>query len=119
METRKFLVTNSGEGSICVTGRNRIDIPGLCVDAPIELPENTARQTVARLKQRYPLLKITEVKGGAEKGAASSGASAQGAPVAPNSPQGASNASPTGEKTGTSGQQAGDDAKKKQTAGAQ
>lgn len=60
MQTKKYLVTNNSEGSICVTGRTRIDIPGMCKDLPLFLPENTARQTISRLKQRYPLLKIRE-----------------------------------------------------------
>lgn len=58
MQTKKYFVTNNSEGSICITGRQRIDIPGLCKDLPLVLPENTARQTISRLKQRYPLLKI-------------------------------------------------------------
>lgn len=62
MQTRKYLITNNSEGSICVTGRTRIDIPGMCRDLPLCLPENTARQTISRLKQRYPLLKIREVQ---------------------------------------------------------
>lgn len=62
MQTKKYLVTNNSEGSICVTGRTRIDIPGMCKDLPLSLPENTARQTISRLKQRYPLLKIREVQ---------------------------------------------------------
>lgn len=62
MQTRKYLITNNSEGSICVTGRMRIDIPGMCRDLPLSLPENTARQTISRLKQRYPLLKIREVQ---------------------------------------------------------
>lgn len=59
---KTYLVTNNSEGSICVTGRTRIDIPGLCKDLPLVLPENTARQTISRLKQRYPLLKIREAQ---------------------------------------------------------
>lgn len=59
---KKYLVTNNGEGSICVVGRNRIEIPGLCKDMQLDLPDKTARQTVSRLRQRYPLLKFTEVK---------------------------------------------------------
>ncbi len=62
MQTKTYLVTNNSEGSICVTGRTRIDIPGLCKDLPLTLPENTARQTISRLKQRYPLLKIRETQ---------------------------------------------------------
>lgn len=62
MQTKTYLVTNNSEGSICVTGRTRIDIPGMCKDLPLSLPENTARQTISRLKQRYPLLKIREVQ---------------------------------------------------------
>lgn len=62
MKNRKFLVTNMSEGSICVTGRTRIDIPGMCRDLPLSLPENTASQTISRLKRRYPLLKIREAQ---------------------------------------------------------
>ena len=62
MKTKKYLVTNNSEGSICVTGRTRIDIPGMCKDLVLTLPENTARQTISRLKQRYPLLKIREAQ---------------------------------------------------------
>lgn len=61
MNTKNFLVTNNGEGSICVSGRTRIDIPGLCKDLLLELPEVTAKTTVARLKQRYPLLTFKEM----------------------------------------------------------
>ncbi len=60
--SKTYLVTNQSEGSICVTGRTRIDIPGLCKDLPLSLPDNTARKTILRLKQRYPLLKIREVQ---------------------------------------------------------
>lgn len=60
MQKKTYLVTNNSEGSICVTGRTRIDIPGKCKDLLLSLPENTARQTISRLKQRYPLLKITD-----------------------------------------------------------
>lgn len=60
MKTKRFFITNNSEGSICVTGRQRIDIPGKCRDLPLVLPEASARQTVSRLKQRYPLLKIRE-----------------------------------------------------------
>lgn len=60
MNTKKYLVTNMSEGSICVAGRKRIDIPGKCQDLPLVLPANTAKQTISRLKQRYPLLKIRE-----------------------------------------------------------
>lgn len=70
MQTKKYLVTNNSEGSICITGRQRIDIPGLCKDLPLVLPENTARQTISRLKQRYPLLKIREAN--EDKGLATS-----------------------------------------------
>lgn len=62
MKNKKYLVTNNGEGSICVSGRTRIDIPGLCKDVPLELPEVTAKATIARLKQRYPLLKIRDAQ---------------------------------------------------------
>ena len=62
MQTKTYLVTNNSEGSICVTGRTRIDIPGMCKDLVLTLPENTARQTISRLKQRYPLLKIREAQ---------------------------------------------------------
>lgn len=62
MQIKKYLVTNNSEGSICVTGRTRIDIPGMCKDLVLTLPENTARQTISRLKQRYPLLKIREAQ---------------------------------------------------------
>lgn len=60
MKRKTFFVTNSGEGSITITGRHSVHIPGLCVDSPVSLPENTAAQTIARLKQRYPLLKFRE-----------------------------------------------------------
>lgn len=69
MKNKKYLVTNNGEGSICVSGRTRIDIPGLCKDMPLELPEVTAKATVARLKQRYPLLVFKETDSEAEKAA--------------------------------------------------
>lgn len=73
MQTKTYLVTNNGEGSICVTGRTRIDIPARCRDMKLALPEATARQTVSRLKQRYPLLKIVEVKDAQTPPAASAG----------------------------------------------
>lgn len=60
MQTRTYYVTNNSEGSICITGRTRIDIPGLCKDLPIVLPDTTAKATVARLKQKYPLLKFSD-----------------------------------------------------------
>ena len=60
MKRVKYLVTNQSEGSICVAGRTRIEIPGLCSDLPVFLPEDVAKRTVSRLKQRYPLLKIRE-----------------------------------------------------------
>lgn len=60
MQTRTYYVTNNSEGSICITGRTRIDIPGLCKDLPITLPDTTAKATVARLKQKYPLLKFSD-----------------------------------------------------------
>ena len=62
MQTKKYLITNNSEGSICVTGRTRIDIPGKCKDLVLTLPENTACHTISRLKQGYPLLKIREAQ---------------------------------------------------------
>ncbi|MBO5491496.1 MAG: hypothetical protein J5960_08775 [Desulfovibrio sp.] len=64
MQMKNYKVTNNGEGSICLAGRVRIDIPGMCKDVLISLPDDTAKATVSRLKQRYPLLKIVEVADG-------------------------------------------------------
>lgn len=62
MNTIKYLVTNNSEGSICVAGRQRLEIPGKCVDLEISLPDTTAKATVTRLKQRYPLLSFRKVE---------------------------------------------------------
>lgn len=63
MKTKKYLVTNGGEGSICISGRQRLEIPGKCVNLEISLPDLTAKTTISRLKQRYPLLQFKEVEG--------------------------------------------------------
>ena len=60
MNKKTFFVTNHGEGSITVTGRYGVHIPGLCNDLPLSFPECAARQIISRLKQRYPLLKFSE-----------------------------------------------------------
>lgn len=61
MQMKYFKVTNNADGTICLAGRTRVEIPGHCKDLTIKLPDSTARATIARLKQRYPLLKIVEV----------------------------------------------------------
>ena len=60
MNTKTYLVTNRGEGSISLVGRSRIRIPGDCVDCPIILSAEKAQATNSRLKRTYPLLKIVE-----------------------------------------------------------
>lgn len=62
MNKIKYLVTNGGEGSICIAGRQRLEIPGKCVDLEIALPDITAKTTISRLKQRYPLLSFKEAE---------------------------------------------------------
>ena len=62
MKKIKYLVTNGGEGSICIAGRQRLEIPGKCVDLEIYLPDITAKATISRLKQRYPLLSFKEAQ---------------------------------------------------------
>ena len=99
MQTKKYLVTNNSEGSICVTGRTRIDIPGMCKDLVLTLPENTARQTISRLKQRYPLLKIRE----AQENTASTDTSAQPASAGANGDKGTDGSkSDTGQNSASS-----------------
>lgn len=66
MKKIKYLVTNGGEGSICIAGRQRLEIPGKCVELEIALPDITAKTTISRLKQRYPLLSFKEVQENAE-----------------------------------------------------
>ena len=57
-----YFFTNMSESSICITGRTSFEIPGKCEDLRIVLPDHSAKQTVARLKQRYPLLRIKEAQ---------------------------------------------------------
>lgn len=61
MNTKKFIVTNNTSTSICMIGRQRIYIPGECKDYVLTLPEASAQATVARLKKKYPVLKIKPV----------------------------------------------------------
>ena len=104
MQTKKYLVTNNSEGSICVTGRTRIDIPGMCKDLVLTLPENTARQTISRLKQRYPLLKIREAQENmASPGTPDTGSSAQPATAGANGDKGTDGSkSDTGQNSASS-----------------
>ena len=58
MKTQKFTVTNNSGTSICLMGRQRVSIPGGCKDLVILLPDTSAKATVARLRKKYPALKI-------------------------------------------------------------
>ena len=58
MKTQKFTVTNNSGTSICLMGRQRVSIPGGCKDLVILLPDASAKATVARLRKKYPALKI-------------------------------------------------------------
>ena len=104
MQTKKYLVTNNSEGSICVTGRTRIDIPGMCKDLVLTVPENTARQTISRLKQRYPLLKIREAQENmVSPGTPDTGSSAQSATAGANGNKGTDGSkSDTGQNSASS-----------------
>lgn len=62
MNVKKYTVTNKSEGSVTLLGRRRLEIPGNCVDLPVEFPEDKAADIVAKLKQRYPLLVFKAVK---------------------------------------------------------
>ena len=71
MSDKNFLVTNRSEGTLCITGRMPITIPGLCKDFLVTLPEETALKTVSRLSRTYRCLDIrpateTESKKAAE-----------------------------------------------------
>ena len=61
MNMKKYLVSNNG-GAVCVLGRVRIDIPAHVQDMPLSLPDVTASETVARLKQKFPLLTFRPVE---------------------------------------------------------
>ena len=62
MKMQKFTVTNNSSISICLMGRQRVSIPGGCKDLVIVLPDASAKATVARLKKKYPALKIKAVE---------------------------------------------------------
>lgn len=55
-----YTVTNNGAGTITLMGLRRVEIPGNVQNMELKLPADTAKATVARLKQRYPLLKIVD-----------------------------------------------------------
>lgn len=60
MQTKKYLVTNPREGGIAILGRIRIDIPGLCTNYTLTLPETTAVDTIRRIKRQHPELSFKE-----------------------------------------------------------
>lgn len=60
MQTKKYLVTNPREGGIAILGRIRIDIPGLCTNYTLALPETTAVDTIRRIKRQHPELLFKE-----------------------------------------------------------
>lgn len=64
MELKQYKVINGSAGSICLVGQRRVEIPGNA-ETVISLPVDTARATISRLKNRYPLLKISEYVAGA------------------------------------------------------
>lgn len=78
---KKYLVTNLGEGTVTLMGVRRVEIPGGCVDMEMSLPEESAKATVSRLKQRYPLLKISDANTKPEKAPVVAETKAPEAPV--------------------------------------
>ncbi|MBQ7609118.1 MAG: hypothetical protein IJU76_14305 [Desulfovibrionaceae bacterium] len=62
MQTKKYTVTNLTDHYIRILGIRSIEIPKQCSDFVLELPDNSAKKTIARLKGSYPFLKIVEYK---------------------------------------------------------
>lgn len=58
MKMQKYNVTNNTSTPIALVGRVRVSIPAHCTELTISLPAISAKATVARLKKKYPALKI-------------------------------------------------------------
>lgn len=61
MQTKKFSVTNLTDSYIKIMGIRTITIPAQCVDHVLELPDNSAKKTVAKLRGQYPFLQFSEI----------------------------------------------------------
>ena len=85
MQSKYYKVTNNSEGAIVLMGRACVKIPGKCIEHVIKLPAASANNTVARLKQSYPMLKITSTDAPKASAAApAASAPAASAPTAAN-----------------------------------
>lgn len=84
MNMKVYTVTNNGAGTVTLMGLRRVEIPGNVQNMQLSLPADTAKATVSRLKQRYPLLKIVEGTPKAEQAPVESPKAEQAAPVESN-----------------------------------
>lgn len=62
MKQKSYLITNRGSSTISVVGRREFTIPKGCKDMEFSVPDTKEmKQRMARLKRKYPALKIVEV----------------------------------------------------------
>lgn len=86
-----YSVTNNSDGPFHIAGRKAVVIPALCKDHVIALPDATAANTIARLKQMYPVLSFKATSEPTKT------VKAKTTPVTPATPQ----AAPTDDKATT------------------